>query len=354
MTYAARVVADSVSPDGARLTTIEATFPRIVLAEANTHRDKTRNSASSRAIPVKKRIQMVQETPYVPEQFGSNRPGMQSGDPLAGEAAETARLSWLRARDAAVLEARVLAELGVHKEYANRLLEPFLWHTAVFTATDWDNFWNLRCHPDASEPIRIVAELMREAYRVSDPFPLNYGDWHLPYVEPDEAFDFEVRGLSKADLVAVSAGRAARLSYLTHEGKKDPTADVALYHRLRSSGHMSPLEHPARPMTSKEREVFRMHEWTFSDGSKRWGRDFGTVSFKHTGGSRLEWPEGQEPGTPDAPEVTVVQTRVTHYLGNFDGWFQHRKEIPGEAVFGQFPGVPPGGIFLRHSPAATT
>ena len=38
MGYKAKVVADSVSPAGVRLTTLEVTMPRIVLAEFNTHR----------------------------------------------------------------------------------------------------------------------------------------------------------------------------------------------------------------------------------------------------------------------------------------------------------------------------
>ena len=65
--YECKVLADSVSPEGARLTTMEVTFPRIILAEMNTHRVFSRNSASSRAIPIKKRIEMVKKHPYVPQ-----------------------------------------------------------------------------------------------------------------------------------------------------------------------------------------------------------------------------------------------------------------------------------------------
>ena len=48
----AKVIADSVSPKGIRLVTIECQFPRFILAQVNTHRVFSRNSASSRAIPI--------------------------------------------------------------------------------------------------------------------------------------------------------------------------------------------------------------------------------------------------------------------------------------------------------------
>ena len=47
MSYSAKILADSLNPCGVRLTTFEITFPRIVLAEFNTHRVFSRNSASS-------------------------------------------------------------------------------------------------------------------------------------------------------------------------------------------------------------------------------------------------------------------------------------------------------------------
>ena len=49
----AKVIADSVCPKGVRMTTMEIEYPRFILAELNTHRMLSKNSASSRAIPVK-------------------------------------------------------------------------------------------------------------------------------------------------------------------------------------------------------------------------------------------------------------------------------------------------------------
>jgi thymidylate synthase ThyX len=279
MGFDAKVLADSRSPAGYRLTTLEATFPRFVLAEFNTHRVFSRNSASSRAIPIAKQLRRVLEDPYVPIEFGSNQPGMQAGPPLDGGKREAAEAEWLRARDDAVrrvlhliagpeafssgdpllenlqkVEAAIRDKsqpaewLNVHKQVANRLLEPFMWHTVIVTATEWDNFWNLRCHPDAQPEIRLVAETMRDTTEASEPEELAEGEWHLPLVRPEDRQQVD----SIEDLIKVSAGRCARVSYLTHAGVRDLGADIQLHDRLLESGHMSPLEHPARPLTASE------------------------------------------------------------------------------------------------------
>jgi len=300
MGFEAKVLADSVSPAGHRLTTLEATFPRFVLAEFNTHRVFSRNSASSRAIPVAKQLRRLLEDPYVPIEFGSNQPGMQAGPPLTGAARDAAEAEWLAARDDAVrhvlglmtspenvarfddlgacLEAAEASLksppggwLNVHKQVANRLLEPFMWHTVIVSSTTWGNFWNLRCHPDAQPEIRLIATKMREALEASEPTPLEPDEWHLPLIKESDREE----AASTEELIKISIGRCARVSYLTHAGTRDPSADVALYDRLLESGHMSPMEHPARPMTSAELD-------------------------------RSEWS------------------------GNFQGWHSHRKQIPGE------------------------
>jgi hypothetical protein len=277
MSFGAQILSDSASPAGHRLTTLEVTFPRFVLAEFNTHRVFSRNSASSRAIPIAKQLRRVIEDPYLPIEFGSNQPGMQAGPTLSGEKGDAAEREWLSARDDAVrrvlglvtepelaasadpLELLAQVEgarqaggppaewLNVHKQVANRLLEPFMWHTVIVTATEWENFWNLRCHADAQPEIRLVAEKMRAAVETSEPVELDYGEWHLPLIRAEDR-----EGASTEDLIKVSAGRCARVSYLTHAGKRDLDADVALHDRLLTSGHMSPLEHPARPLSEEE------------------------------------------------------------------------------------------------------
>lgn len=254
MDGSAKVLADSISPRGKRLTTLEVTFPRYVLAEFNTHRTFSRNSASSRAIPVKKQLERILEDPFVGDHWGSNQPGMQAGTELEGEAREQAIKVWREAGKAAVQAAEKLAELGVHKQRTNRLLEPFMWHTVIVSATEWNNFFALRAHKDAQPEIRDAAVAMRDAMDASEPVELNYGEWHTPLILPDENFSLE-------DKLKISVGRCARVSYLTHDGVRDPTKDIELYDRLVEGGHMSPLEHVARPREEDELQVGNFIDW---------------------------------------------------------------------------------------------
>lgn len=238
--YAAKVIEDSIA-DGVRLTTFEVTFPRIVLAEFNTHRMLSRNSASSRAIPVEKRIAAVRANPFVPEAFAMNKRGMQAGEELDERDNSKARDTWMRACAAAIEQTERLLDTGVHKQWANRLLEPFSWHTVVVTATEWENFFNLRISNLAQPEIRRAAEMMLEAMNASTPTPRGSCAWHLPYVQDDERAEYD-----PSYLAMISAARCARVSYLTHDGRRDIDADIELARRLEASRHMSPFEHPAR------------------------------------------------------------------------------------------------------------
>lgn len=239
----ATVVADSVSPAGVRVTTLEVTLHRFVLAELNTHRVFSRNSASSRAIPVRKQMARVVDDPAVPVEFGSNQRGMQAGDPLVGAEHDAALAAWLEARDEAVAAVQRLDELGVHKQVTNRLLEPFMWHTVIITATDWDGFWEQRCSPLAQPEIRVAAEAMRTAFDASTPVEVGLGGWHTPYLREEDG------DLDDETARQVSAARCARVSYLTHDGRRDIDKDLELYERLVTARppHWSPLEHVATP-----------------------------------------------------------------------------------------------------------
>ncbi|MBV8196500.1 MAG: FAD-dependent thymidylate synthase [Candidatus Eremiobacteraeota bacterium] len=241
MGYDARVLLDSVAPNGVRLTTLEVTFPRFVLAEFNTHRSFSRNSSSSRAVPTARLIERAESDPVLPLEWGRNKAGMSASDVLSdGEAAEAMRV-WLNARDDAVRNARQLVELKVHKQELNRILEPFLWHTVIVTATEWQNFFELRCAPNAQPEIRAAATAMREAMDLSRPGFVEPGEWHTPLLQPDET------GLDLEERKRISAARCARVSYLTHEGKREIEKDLQLFERLREDRHLSPFEHVATP-----------------------------------------------------------------------------------------------------------
>lgn len=240
-TPSAAVICDSISPAGSRLTTLEVTLHRFVLAELNTHRVFSRNSSSSRAIPIAKQIARVLENPAVPMEFGQNKKGMQAEEIVADT--EGAMAAWLGARDAAVEHVRQLLEIGVHKQVTNRLLEPFMWQTVIVSSTEWQNFFSQRCSPLAQPEIRLAAEAMREAYDASTPTEVAEGGWHTPYVREEEAdLDLETKK-------QISVARCARVSYLTHDGKRDLDADLDLYNRLITADppHWSPMEHVATP-----------------------------------------------------------------------------------------------------------
>lgn len=240
--YEAAVLADSTY-GGRRLTTMVCCFPRIVLSEFNTHRVFSRNSASSRAIPVQKQIRSVLEQPFVPLKFGKNKRGMQSSEYLEGDDEVRAVEEWLSARDSAVHHVRTLVDdLNVHKQWANRILEPFLFHTVIVTATEWDNYFNLRASSDAQPEIQKVSVAMKKAYEESTPKVLAQGGWHLPLIFEEDLTE----GLMPSQIAKISAARCARVSYLTHDGKRDLSKDLELYNRLVSAGHMSPLEHVAK------------------------------------------------------------------------------------------------------------
>jgi thymidylate synthase ThyX len=250
MGFEVNVVLDSIAPNQARLTTLEVTMPRFLLAQTNTHRSFSRNAASSRAIPTSKMLERIRQNPFVPEEWGTNQRGMQAGPSLTGESANEAREVWLACRDQTIGRVERLLELGVHKQLANRLLEPFMWATVIISATEWANFFNLRLHEDAQPELQKVARLMAEALAGSTPQAVENGSWHLPYIQEDER-----RELALAIQQQCSVARCARVSYLTHDGKRNIQKDQELYERLLGGsgfGHWSPFEHVATPRVGNQ------------------------------------------------------------------------------------------------------
>lgn len=244
----AKIVKDSIAT-GKRLTTFVLTYPRFIHSEFMTHRVFSRNASSSRAIPVKKQIQMVIDNPAIPLAFTKNKAGMQGGEILSGLEHEIAVNTWLEARDYAVLMATKMMDLEIHKQYANRILEPFAHITVVCTATDFANFFALRYHSMAQPEICELAKQMWEAYSSSQPEELIEGEWHLPFISQKEKNKVVNGIISHEDLVKMSVARCARVSYLNHEGKEPSLEeDLKLYDRLLGQLpiHASPAEHQAQ------------------------------------------------------------------------------------------------------------
>jgi hypothetical protein len=254
--FSAKVVEDSINAAsdhlgrGNRLTTLQLVYPRFIHAEFMTHRVFSRNAASSRAIPVAKMIEQVRNRPAMPIHWGKNQPGMQANEQLEGAKLERVQQGWILAARCAADIAEGMSKDGAHKQVANRILEPFQLMQVIVSATEWDNFWSLRDHPDAQPEIQYLARIMREAMNASTPvYRVNSSgtaeSWHLPYITAEE----RVQGhFNPTYLAKLSAARCARVSYLTHDGKApDAAKDLELYERLVGSEplHASPIEHQA-------------------------------------------------------------------------------------------------------------
>lgn len=248
----AKIIEHSVAPNCPDLITFQLTYPRFIHSELMTHRVFSRNASSSRAIPVAKMIEQVRTNPAMPVHWGQNQAGMQAKSELQGEDRLRAVARWQLAAEAAANHAEVMMELGLHKQVANRILEPFQLIHVIVTATEWDNFYELRHHEDADPNIYTLADAMLRAERSSEPTArdtdrFNAANWHLPYVSSEERMAHLKDPLYLAKL---SAARCARVSYLTHDGKRpDPQKDLELYDRLVGSRplHASPIEHQAYP-----------------------------------------------------------------------------------------------------------
>lgn len=241
-TYA-RVVADSIAPSGARLTTMELCYQRFIHSEVMTHRMFSRNAASSRAIPVQKMLEQVQAEPAMPVHWGKNQPGMQAGEEILPSVGKDL---WKIYAKQASDNAEELEEIGYHKQVVNRLLEPFQWIKVIVTATEWENFFKLRLHKDAQPEIALLASKMRVNMDESTPVQLKAGEWHLPYVEFPGA---RCKELTLEKALKCSAARCARVSYLNHDNSTpDINKDIALADKLLEAGHMSPFEHQGKPM----------------------------------------------------------------------------------------------------------
>ena len=305
MSFKAQIIADSIVSTGERLTTFVVTFPRMVLAEFNTHRQFSRNSASSRAIPFKKMVKSVMENPFIPLAWQKDHSGMQGSEyfnetelfafkdiqhhilnqfkfkdgeediditnilqnveKTFGTQEHTLPQWWLILRDKVVECAALLFCLGVTKQLCNRILEPFMFHTVIVTSSEWQNFFGLRADAPAEIHIQKIAYMMLDEYNKSEPKLLQPGEWHIPFgdkinlvlLAKEIAFEHVgEKALEKAKIKVASA-RCARVSYTVvgEEDKPDNyAADLKLHDRLAESGHWSALEHCAKAMTQDEYE----------------------------------------------------------------------------------------------------
>lgn len=250
----AKIIQDSISPAGVRITTMELEYPRFIHSEFMTHRVFSRNAASSRAIPIAKMIEQVRNRPARPEEWGTNQAGMQAGEVLKSNDAFVAKEAWNDAARSACESAEKLQALGLHKQIVNRVLEPFQTMKTVVTATEWDNFFELRNHKDAQPEIQVLARAMADVMDASEPVQLGDGEWHVPYVGRSRGYNdvmsYHVNGeiITEEQALMVSASCCAQVSYRLLDDSLDKAAFV--YDKLVNSRpiHASPFEHQGRAM----------------------------------------------------------------------------------------------------------
>lgn len=317
--FEAKIVADSISEDGKRITTFQLKYPRYIHAELMTHRVFSRNAGSSRAIPVNKLAERALDELVEPIHWLKNQAGMQaSSEELEGKQLRQAKLVWKRMAEFCAEGVKELGKLGLHKQWANRPLEWFSTISVVVTSTEWDNWFELRAHPDAQPEIHNLACLMRDAFETSIPTELRPGQWHLPYIitefdlqpilayvngkpryralrEATQNYSINVNGVrvqvSLENALKSSAAYCARVSYDKHDGTSATLEEnLQLHDRLVGSApiHASPIEHQASP-----------------DKLSFWSK----LKAKITGN---KW---------------LLSYANKHLHGNFVGWCQHRKFV---------------------------
>ena len=304
MTISAKVIADSISPEGVRITTLELDYPRMIHSEFLTHRVFSRNSASSRAIPIKTMLDTITFNPARPVHWGKNQAGMQAKEELEQPQKINAQATWQSAMISAVKYSESMHNIGVHKQIANRITEPFQHMKVVVTSTEWNNWDWLRNHPDAQPEIKVLAEKTIEARANSKPQKLKHGEWHVPYVKTYRDthtgilyyLDEKDKYISAHEAIMISASCCAQTSYR----KSDTSLEKAetIYKRLIESEpcHASPVEHQASVM------------------------DF---SYALAGDSNT-WPVG----------ITHIDRDGIFWSGNFRGWVQYRQLVPNNAKKG--------------------
>lgn len=243
----ARILADSINPAGSRLTSFLATYPRFIHSEFMTHRVFSRNAASSRAIPFRRMLKDINDHPAMPEYWGVEKPGMQSGEAMNETDCRVTinNIDQIRRFVCHWIE-QTKGATDLHKSIANRYLEPWAHITVLATATDKGlaNFFALRAHPAAQPEFQVLAYQMLAQYIEHKPTRLYWGEWHIPSFGGNPMVVIGGSGIS--DEIKIATARCARLSYLTFDGEHSPEKDIKLHDDLLANKHMSPFEHCAQ------------------------------------------------------------------------------------------------------------
>lgn len=269
-TIEAKVIADSLALTGDRVTTLLLTIPRIILSEFNTHRMFSRNSASSRAIPTNKMLTAIEKDPFIPIIWPKTHSGMSTDERLDESDKWHSVESWhVAVKHATSMSMHLTERYKVSKQIANRLLEPFMWHKVLVTATEWENFLALRADADAEPHMEMLSYAILNALNQSTPKQQASDKWHLPFGDQIDPKVIETNfplpnGIT--DILdeyqfysrKIVTGRCAQTSYTMLGSSLDVINPdqysnlINLHDKLAESGHWSPFEHPCRAMNEEE------------------------------------------------------------------------------------------------------
>lgn len=314
----ATIIADSIA-NNKRITTFELEYPRFIHSEFMTHRLFSRNAASSRAIPTNKLIDLVDKNPAMPIHWGKNQPGMKADEECSNEIvihgqSYTREEMWGLAAEKSSWFAQEFNDFGYHKQIVNRILEPYQFIKVVCTATEFDNFFWLRCHKDAQPEIRELADCMYNAMQQNTAFiqELDHGEWHVPYVDYTKTLGYTIPvgddyengriDLTLDEALRVSSSCCAQVSYRVLDNSIEKAEKI--YHMLVTSEpiHASPFEHQATPIPTHEARI----EWD--------------TAYTHA------------LGTP-SKGITHYDRYGNAWSGNLCGWVQHRQLIPNNTFY---------------------
>lgn len=330
------IIKDSINWTGKRLTTFILKYPRYIHSELMTHRVFSKNSASSRAIPVMKMINNIFDDTTNPI-WTLNQSGMQGKELEDKETLTLAKIKWIQALRHAADDAKYLFNLGIHKQNINRLLEPWMHIKIILTGTDFDNWYELRNHPDAQPEIQELARKMLKAQEESTPIYLKPGEWHIPFDEKYDLSTLTEEALKRAPMgfgaddewedaildlrLKISVANCARTSYNNVDGSKSTIdGDISIYKKLVESEplHASPSEHQAQvPYPSDYMKGFMdvKNSMSFPIGEYEDIKD------------PLYWQNHVDRLIEEKPELLKLVSLRGKYFSNLQGWIQLRKII---------------------------
>lgn len=308
----AKVVCDSISEQGHRITTFELEYNRYIHGELLTNRMFSRNCSSSRAIPIKKMIEYTQNNMAMPLYYGSAKSGMQAGEEL--ESTWLPKLLWKSGFFVSKNIVKAMDKLKLHKQIPNRLLEPWQMIKVVVTATDFDNFFNLRIEGAAQPEIAMLAHKMYQAREDSKPKLLKEGQYHLPYVdsidyvegdggygeyENDQWYHLNGNGISLEEAIRISAASCAAQSYRTESMTLEKANKIFDMLVKDKTLHASPFENIATPIHYTNKGMM--------------------INEKNP----VTWQKG----------ITHIDRKGNLHSGNFKGWIQYRHLLDNNTCY---------------------